>query len=89
MEQATGLESDRVEDNKLVVEGMLEGIPAGHPQGTPVTVTFGMGRDQTIEVSARHTAVAVPLLLRAEMGTASSVMRDGEKAKVDLLKQRT
>jgi len=89
MEQATGLESDRIEDNKLVVEGMLEGIPAGHPQGTPVTVTFGMGRDQTIEVSARHTAVAVPLLLRAEMGTASSVMRDGEKAKVDLLKQRT
>jgi molecular chaperone DnaK len=89
MEQATGLESDRIEDNKLVVEGMLEGIPAGHPQGTPVTVTFGMGRDQTIEVTARHTGVAEPLLLRAEMGAASSVMRDDEKAKVDLLKQRT
>lgn len=89
MEQATGLESDRVEDNKLVVEGMLEGIPAGHPKGTPVTVTFGMGRDQTIEVSARHTAVEVPLLLRAEIGAASSDMRDHEKAKVDLLKQRT
>jgi hypothetical protein len=48
-----------------------------------------MGRDQTIEVTARHPAVAVPLLLRAEMGAASSAMRDGEKAKVDLLKQRT
>jgi molecular chaperone DnaK len=89
LEQATGLESDRVEDNKLVVEGMLEGIPAGQPRGTAVTVTFGMGRDQTIEVTARHPAVAVPLLLRAEMGAASSAMRDGEKAKVDLLKQRT
>jgi hypothetical protein len=68
---------------------MLEGIPSGHPQGTAVTVTFGMGRDQTIEVTARHTGVDVPLLLRAEMGAASSVMRDDEKAKVDLLKQRT
>jgi molecular chaperone DnaK (HSP70) len=89
MEQATGLESERIEDNKLVVEGLLEGIPAGQPLGTPVTVTFGMGRDQTIEVTARHSAVAVPLRLRAEMGAASAVMRDDEKAKVDLLKQRT
>jgi molecular chaperone DnaK len=89
LEQATGLESDRLEDNKVVVEGTLEGIPAGHPRGTAVTVTFGMGRDQTIEVTARHVAVAEPLLLRAEMGAASAAMRDGEKAKVDLLKQRT
>jgi molecular chaperone DnaK len=89
LEQATGLESERIEDNKVVVEGLLEGIPAGQPQGTGVTVTFGMGRDQTIEVTARHPAVAVPLLLRAEMGAASAIMRDDEKAKVDLLKQRT
>ncbi len=89
LEQATGLESERIEDNKVVVEGMLEGIPAGHPQGTPVTVTFSMGRDQTIQVTARHTAVPIPLMLIAEMGAASEVMRDDEKAKVDLLKQRS
>ncbi len=89
LEQATGLESDRVEDNKVVVEGMLEPIPAGYPKGTAVTVTFSMGRDQTIEVTARHPAVPIPLLLRAEMGAASAAMREGEKAKVDLLKQRT
>jgi molecular chaperone DnaK (HSP70) len=88
LEQATGLESDRLDDNKLVVEGKLEGIPAGHPKGTAVTVTFGMGRDQTIEVTARHAGVGTPLLLRAEMGAASSSMRNDEKAKVDLLKQR-
>ena len=89
LEQATGLESDLVDDNKVVVEGMIEGIPAGHPRGTAVTVTFGMGRDQTIEVTARHPGVEAPLRLRAELGAASSIMRDDEKAKVDLLKQRT
>lgn len=88
LEQATGLESERLEDNKVVVEGMLEGIPAGQPQGSAVTVTFGMGRDQTIEVTARHAAVAGPLRLQAETGAASSTMREDEKAKVDLLKQR-
>jgi molecular chaperone DnaK len=89
LEQATGLESPLLDDNKSVVEGMIEGIPSGHPQGTPVTVTFSMGQDQTIEVQARHPAVTTPLLLRAEMGAASAAMRADEKAKVDLLKQRT
>jgi len=88
MEQGTGLESHVLEDNKLIVEGLLEGIPAGHPRGTSVTVTFGMGRDQTIEVTARHSGVDTPLRLRAEIGSASAAMRHDEKAKVDLLRQR-
>ena len=48
-----------------------------------------MGRDQTIEITARHAAVTDPLVLRIEVGVSSSAMRDAEQAKVNLLKQKT
>ena len=88
-EQATSVESAALADNKMIVEGMLEGVPSGHPKGTPVHVVFTMGRDQTIEVSAKHAAVSAPLVLRVEAGVASSAMRDSEQGKVDLLKPKS
>lgn len=87
-EQATADESEALYDNKKIVEGRLVGIPSGHPRGTPVDVRFAMGRDQTIEVTARHPAVNEPLVLRVETGVASDEMREQERAKVDLLKQK-
>jgi molecular chaperone DnaK len=89
MEQATGVESEQLEDNKLVVEGTIDRIPTGYVRGTAVTVTFGMGKDQTIEVTARHAGLTTPLVLQAEVGAASREMREGERAKVDMLKQRS
>jgi molecular chaperone DnaK (HSP70) len=88
VEQATAVESVLEEDNKIVVEGVIGGIPAGHPRGTPVNVTFAMRRDQTIEVVARHHAVAEPLVLRVEAGVASEAMRFSEAAKVATLVQK-
>lgn len=87
VEQATSAESTRVADNKVIVEGLIEGIPDGHPRGTAVEVSFEMARDQTIEVTARHPAVSAPLVLRVEVGVASAAMRDAEQEKVNLLKQ--
>jgi len=87
-EQATSVESDRLADNKIIIEGQIDDIPAGYPRGTPVQVTFAMGTDQTIEVTARHSAVADPLVLRVEAGVSSAAMRQEEQRKVDLLKQR-
>lgn len=89
VEQATSVESAKPADNKVIIEGPIDNIPAGFPRGTPVEVTFAMGRDQTIEVTARHAAVAEPLVLRIEVGVSSSAMRDEELAKVNLLKQKT
>ena len=89
VEQATSVESAKPEDNKVIIEGTIDDIPAGFPRGTPVEVTFAMGRDQTIEITARHAAVADPLVLRIEVGVSSSAMREQEQAKVDLLKQKT
>jgi molecular chaperone DnaK len=88
VEQATGVESVREPDNKVVVEGIISGIPAGCPRGTPVTVTFAMRKDQTIEVVARHQAVTEPLVMRVEAGVASEAMRFAESAKVAALSQR-
>jgi molecular chaperone DnaK len=87
-EQATGVESDKLADNKIIIEGPIDNIPPGHPRGTPVEVTFTMGTDQTVEVTARHSAVADPLVLRIEVGVASSAMREEEQRKVDLLSQK-
>jgi molecular chaperone DnaK len=89
VEQATSVESAKPADNKVIIEGPIENIPAGFPRGTPVEVTFAMGRDQTIEVTARHAAVAEPLVLRIEVGVSSNAMREAEQAKVNLLKQKT
>jgi len=89
VEQATSVESAKPADNKVIIEGPIDNIPAGFPRGTPVEVTFAMGRDQTIEVTARHAAVAEPLVLRIEVGVSSTAMREQEQAKVNLLKQKT
>ena len=89
VEQATSVESPKPADSKVIIEGPIDDIPAGFPRGTPVEVTFAMGRDQTIEVTARHAAVAEPLVLRIQAGVSSSAMRDEEQAKVNLLKQKT
>ena len=87
-EQATAVESAKVEDNKCVVEGDIVGIPSGYPARTPVTIVFSMGKDQTIEVTAKHQAVAQPLVLKVDAGVASDSMRAAEQAKVDLLKPK-
>ena len=89
VEQATSVESPRPADSKVIIEGPIDNIPGGFPRGTPVEVTFAMGKDQTIEVTARHAAVAEPLVLRIQAGVSSSAMRDEERAKVNLLKQKT
>jgi molecular chaperone DnaK (HSP70) len=89
VEQATSVESAKPADNKVIIEGPIDNIPGGFPRGTPVEVTFAMARDQTIEVTARHAAVAEPLVLRIEVGVSSSAMREEEQAKVNLLKQKT
>ena len=87
VEQNTSAESPKPSDNKVIIEGVIPDIPSGFPKGTPVEVTFDMGRDQTIEVTARHAAVARPLVLRVDAGVSSSAMRTEEQEKVNLLKQ--
>jgi molecular chaperone DnaK (HSP70) len=87
-EQGTSAESFLVEDNKVIVEGAITGVPGGHPRGTPVDVTFLMRSDQTIVVTATHPGATRPLVLQVTAGVSSDAMRDEETKKITLLKQR-
>jgi molecular chaperone DnaK (HSP70) len=88
LEQNTPAESRRPDDNRVIVEGDIAGIPRGNPRGMAVDIIFEMGTDQVITVTARHAAVRTPLVLSVAVGAGSATMREEEKAKVDLLKQR-
>lgn len=87
-EQGTAVASPVIEDNKVIVAGALRGIPSGHQRGTPVEVTFIMGRDQTIEVRATHPGTVEPLVLRVTAGVGSEALRTAEAEKVNKLVER-
>jgi molecular chaperone DnaK len=88
-EQGGSEESERVEDNNVLITGSLTGIPTGYPRGTAVTITFTMGSDGTIEVSARHSAKDEPLHLRVDTGAALAPGEiEAEREQVSLLKHK-
>jgi molecular chaperone DnaK (HSP70) len=86
-EQAGGVESERLDDNNILITGEITGIPAGHAKGTGVEITFSMGGDGILAVSARHLAIDQPLQLQID--TSSSLAPEvvtQERAAVSLLK---
>ena len=44
-EQGGSEESDRPEDNNVLISGSITGIPPGHGKGTAVNISFSMGSD--------------------------------------------
>lgn len=88
-EQGGSEESDRTADNNLLISGSIVGIPHGYPRGTAVTITFSMGSDGILEVTARHAAKNEPLQLRVETGAALSPdVVSAERQQVSLIKRR-
>ncbi|ABW10646.1 2-alkenal reductase [Parafrankia sp. EAN1pec] len=73
VEQAGGVESPRVGDNKVIAEAEITGIPPGYPAGTQIEIMFRMGFDGILEVTARHEGLADrPLTVRVETSAALS-----------------
>ncbi|MGH9180808.1 MAG: Hsp70 family protein, partial [Acidimicrobiales bacterium] len=88
-EQGGSDESTRLEDNNILIEGDLDGIPPGYPRGTAVEVMFSMGSDGTLDVTARHVARNEPLRLRVDTGAAlSDEAINRERSQVSLAKQK-
>jgi molecular chaperone DnaK len=86
-EQGGGDESERLDDNNVLITGEITGIPLGQPKGTGVEITFAMGGDGMLEVTARHLAMDQPLHLRVD--TSSSLAPEvvsQERQAVSLLK---
>lgn len=88
-EQGGSEESETAADNNVLISGSIVGIPTGYPSGTAVNVTFSMGADGMLEVTARHAAKDEPLQLRVETGAALSPdVVAAERAQVSLVKRR-
>ncbi|BAD58905.1 Heat shock protein 70 [Nocardia farcinica] len=72
VEQQGQAESVRPEDTKVLVEGRIRGIPPGYPAGSEVRVTFEMGFDGVLHVTAYHVEADMPLTLSAQTGATLS-----------------
>ncbi len=73
VEQGGGVESTRIEDIKIIAQADITGIPPGFPSGTPIEITFRMGFDGILEVTALHEGMADrPLTVRVETSAALS-----------------
>ncbi len=88
-EQGGSEESERVEDNKVLISGSITGIPHGYPRGTGVEISFSMGTDGMLDVAARHAAKDEPFRLRVDTGAALSPEAvAAERQQVSLLKHK-
>ncbi len=72
VEQQGQAESSRPEDAKVLVVGDITGIPPGHDEGSEVRVTFEMGFDGVLRVTAFHVEAAIPLTLTVTTGATLS-----------------
>ncbi len=72
VEQQGQAESSRPEDAKVLIVGEISGIPPGHDEGSEVRVTFEMGFDGVLHVTAFHVEAGIPLTLTATTGATLS-----------------
>jgi molecular chaperone DnaK (HSP70) len=72
VEQQGQAESARAQDAKVLIAGEITGIPPGYGEGSEVRVTFEMGFDGVLHVTAFHVDAAIPLVLTATTGATLS-----------------
>ena len=72
VEQQGQAESSRPEDVKVLIIGEISGIPPGYDEGSEVRVTFEMGFDGVLHVTAFHVDAGIPLELTATTGATLS-----------------
>jgi molecular chaperone DnaK len=77
MEQAGNIESPRVEDNREIATGKIDGIPTGLPANSPLEVTFRLDTDGTLHVTATEPQSRKVLRLQTKV---AGVMSDAEVA---------
>ena len=88
-EQGGSEESTDPADNNLLISGSITGIPTGYPRGSNVQISFSMGADGMLEVTARHVAKDEALHLQVETGAALSPETiAAERDQVSLIKHK-
>lgn len=82
VEQQGQAESSRPEDCKVLVTGEITGIPPGYDEGAEVRVSFEMGFDGVLHVTAFHVDAGMPLELEVTTGatlSAAEVARERDE----------
>ncbi|MFW0797129.1 Hsp70 family protein [Gordonia sp. CPCC 205515] len=72
LEQTGHEATPRPEDAKVLIEGAITDIPPGYDAGSEVRVTFEMGFDGVLHVTAHHLNADIPLTLSAKTGATLS-----------------
>ncbi|MGQ0623229.1 MAG: Hsp70 family protein [Sporichthyaceae bacterium] len=72
IEQQGQVASADPEDAKILMTGQIEGIPSGYSDGSEVRISFRMGFDGVLHVTAHHVEANLPLVLTAETGATIS-----------------
>jgi len=80
-EQGGNEESESVEDNNTLGEGVIADIPPGYPEGTPIKVLLTMTESGVLELRAQHPGQSVPLQMRLETAEAARDPRAVAEAK--------
>lgn len=87
MEQAGQSESPEVENNKLIAEGDITGLPGGLPAGCPIHIKFRLEEDGTLHVSAIEPRSKRELTLEVKVEGVMS--RDEVEQKKGMLLRKT
>ncbi len=73
----------------MLVQGDITGIPPGCDEGSEVRVSFEMGFDGVLHVTAFHVEAGIPLTLTATTGaTLSQAEVARERAQLGKLRRR-
>ncbi|MGW5525065.1 Hsp70 family protein [Gordonia sp. NPDC003950] len=72
MEQLGQQASPLPQDAKVLIEGAIDDIPSGYDENSEVRVTFEMGFDGVLIVTAHHIDADLPLRLTARTGATLS-----------------
>ena len=65
----------------MLIAGEITGIPPGYGEGSEVRVTFEMGFDGVLHVTAFHVDAGIPLVLTATTGRHAVAGRGRPRAR--------
>ncbi len=89
VEQQGQVASPRPADAKILMVGVIEGIPRGYDEGSEVRITVEMGFDGVLHVTAHHVDADKPLQLSAQTGaTLSQAEVARERSQVERSRRR-
>jgi molecular chaperone DnaK len=89
VEQQGQSATPRPGDAKILIAGLIDDIPPGYPEGSEVRVTFEMGFDGVLHVTAHHVDANLPLILTAQtQATVSQAEVDRERDQVQRSRRR-